>query len=152
VEDGIISWIWYIGGYLNISKIGLDGTWYWNKTIKNVGVWGMELPLCTFWATTRCLDSILTSTGEYVMTGIKNAFSHLDNPDAWLEKRNTNGDFIWKHTYGTTGRSRVINTSITYSLTSTSDQNSRGFVLIPVLVGVVILKWWTKQKKGKQFG
>ncbi|MFX0052560.1 MAG: hypothetical protein ACFE8U_14850, partial [Candidatus Hermodarchaeota archaeon] len=168
-DDGIISWIWFVeGDYLNISKIGLDGTWYWNKTVS--GDWyGKEYhtwDLFVRWSNPRAFDSILTSTGEYVITGIgwMNGHYSCSSPDAWLAKRDTTGVVLWKRTYGTTGGSIVINTSFTYSPTSTSDQNTFSTIAnseqesyndqnremyepIPLLAGVIIPKWCSKRKK-----
>ncbi len=160
VDDGIISCIWSCSkDHLNISKLGLNGIWEWNKTV--LAAWD-NWDFFTWWD--NPLDSILTSTGEYVLTGITG--SCYPFYDAWLAFRDDTGTLLWEYTYGTTGGSWVFNTSFTQFLTSTcdgstssvitdsdqdlyTDQITRGFELIPLFVGGIIIKWHTKRKKVK---
>lgn len=152
VDDGIITWMWFdiMGdeGYVSISKIGLDGTWHWNKTCPDedwtFSVWWAA---CGVWFAGLPLDTIITSTGEYAIAGITTPPFDCKSIDAWLVKRDTNGTLLWKHTYGTP-KCYNVRATIIYSEPGTnSDQRSGGFELIPLTVGVVFLKCFFRRKR-----
>ena len=168
VDDGIIAWIWFLG-YLNISKIGLDGTWYWNYTsvdddwTRGYSVW---------WSSREFSHaSILLSTGSYATTGLTIVEdSPFHSTDAWLAKRAPNGSFLWKYTYGSTGSYNVFSAPVedlfpfedilttnkpdSQPTIKNSDQNvntasnSNGFELFPLFAGVLFIKWCTRRKNG----
>ena len=145
VDDGIITWIWFIYNYINISKIGLDGRWHWNKTCPDedwtFSVWWTEDGV---WFAGVPLDTIIISTGEYAIAGITTPPFDSKSIDAWLAKRDTNGNLLWKHIYETNGNFKVINQTI---IRITNNQTNERFELIPLFVGVVFLKFWLKRRR-----
>jgi len=136
-----------IVNHVNISKIGLDGTWHWKKTFPDedltFSVWWV---VSGVWLTGVPLDTIITSTGEYAIAGITTPPFDSKSIDAWLAKRDTNGNLLWKHIYGTNGDFKVINQTITI-IRITNNQTSEGFELIPLLVGVFFLKFWSRRRR-----
>ncbi len=170
IDDGIIAWIWSYN-YYNITKIGLDGICYWNITClcEEQAYYPVSYSHLHI-SGAISFDSILTSNGEYVTTGIANTGGYpFYFNDAFLVKRASNGGLVWWQTYGSTGGFRVVGTPPTNSPTLinnssinkfdnalfygeeiNNDKIVDGFKLPQILIVVVFLKWIKRgQKKGK---
>lgn len=162
-DNGILAWLTFDVcdpspnvGYL-VTHIGLDGVSNWNKSFSDIR-WRQSKK-----GNYYSLDSILSTDGAFIVTGYIqysgiSTINTGDSRDAWLAKVDTDGVFLWNKTYGTTGGFNIVvkqfpsNNSVSTitsgyaTSTFSSNVSVRGFEIIHLFLGVILLKRRKKRK------